>query len=813
MSVETEAWNLKTKIGIAVGLFVIALLPRIFGLSLFLTSDEPLWLTRSIFFSEALLTGNLAETLQTGHPGVTTMWSGSLGLGLAYFSQEQPAASFLDFLQTLPHKPDRVVVSLVQWVRLPTVMLAALCVAMLYVLGANLMGDSIALVAALLLAFDPLFLAHSRTLHHDALATIFMSLSVLSLLNYSVSQKFAAKFYLLLSAVLAGLALLSKGTSLVLFAFAALFLAWLWVARKQAFKTVFLAGLIWLGVAVAVFVTFWPALWVIPGQVLHEVFDWVISSTNADDEVISATALTWDEQILELGVLFYPANWLLKSTLLSVAGLIALIGWWRTQKNQARRWVVAWSIIFALLLTVMLTIGDKRDGRYLLPIYPSLWLVTAAGLMWLARWILDSRFFSSRGDTRIGYFNLITIMKVCLATIFVILLLLFSLPWYPYYHSYYNPIIRGSWLAPHLIKVGWGEGMEQAAAYLNQQPKADQLVVATSYAENLLPFFAGKSVKHHQGEPSDYVLNYVRQIQNGYPYPEYWQYYKAREPVFQLAVDGIDYLWLYQESSLIQVRDTFFGSDLELKGYTVNTRLLEPGKTAQVTLIWRVGEIKPIDTMVQMQLVDGQGNIWGEASPGPVLDPAGPSHVEGHYQLAVSPDAPRFDGQLQLEVIDSNGQSLGEATVGQIPVRQTSLPPTAVTLPSQNLADQISLIGYQVNAATFAPGDSIEVTLYWQAQLPINFDFTVFTHLIGPDGRNQGQHDAQPINGQLPTSQWTVGEVVADLHSFTVAPEAPPGNYQVIVGMYRWDTGERLPVYSDVNNDQTAITLTSVMVE
>jgi len=308
-------------------------------------------------------------------------------------------------------------------------------------------------------------------------------------------------------------------------------------------------------------------------------------------------------------------------------------------------------------------------------------------------------------------------------------------------------------------------------------------------------------------------LNYIRQIQNGYPYPEYWQYYKARKPVFQLAVGGIDYLWLYHESSLIQVRDTFFGKELELKAYTLDTRLLEPGKTANVTLVWREGEAKPPDAMLHMQLVDNQGNIWGEAPPGPILDPAGPSPVEGHYQLAVSPNAPRFDGQLQLSVIDASGQSLGEATVGQILVRQTSLPPTAVALPIKNLGDQISLIGYQINASTVTPGDPIEVTLYWQAQAPINFDFTVFTHLIGPAGGNQGQHDGQPINGQLPTSQWTMGEVVADPHSFTVAPEAPPGNYQLVVGMYRWDTGERLPIHSDEDNGETAITLTSVTVE
>ena len=89
------------EVGIAVGLFLIALLPRAFGLGIFITSDEPLWMTRSLLSLEALLAGNPADTLQTGHPGVTTMWTGSVGLGLAYLRQ-MPTATFQEFLASLP---------------------------------------------------------------------------------------------------------------------------------------------------------------------------------------------------------------------------------------------------------------------------------------------------------------------------------------------------------------------------------------------------------------------------------------------------------------------------------------------------------------------------------------------------------------------------------------------------------------------------------------------------------------------------------------------------------------------------------------
>ena len=52
------------------------------------------------------------------------------------------------------------------------------------------------------------------------------------------------------------------------------------------------------------------------------------------------------------------------------------------------------------------------------------------------------------------------------------------------------------------------------------------------------------------------------------------------------------------------------------------------------------------------------------------------------------------------------------------------------------------------------------------------------------------QADAQPVAGSYPTSIWSAGESVTD--TFTVP--VGPGDYQVYVGLYRWDTQARLQV-------------------
>jgi hypothetical protein len=61
-------------------LFVAAWLPRVVQLDAFVTPDERRWLQRSANFSYALQEGDFVSTYQTGHPGVTVMWAGVLGL-------------------------------------------------------------------------------------------------------------------------------------------------------------------------------------------------------------------------------------------------------------------------------------------------------------------------------------------------------------------------------------------------------------------------------------------------------------------------------------------------------------------------------------------------------------------------------------------------------------------------------------------------------------------------------------------------------------------------------------------------------------
>src|SRR6266516_3831635 len=61
--------------------FVLALLPRLIGLESFLTADEGFWMQRTIRFGAAIDRADWGGTFRSGHPGVTTMWIGLIGIG------------------------------------------------------------------------------------------------------------------------------------------------------------------------------------------------------------------------------------------------------------------------------------------------------------------------------------------------------------------------------------------------------------------------------------------------------------------------------------------------------------------------------------------------------------------------------------------------------------------------------------------------------------------------------------------------------------------------------------------------------------
>ncbi len=111
-----------------------------------------------------------------------------------------------------------------------------------------------------------------------------------------------------------------------------------------------------------------------------------------------------------------------------------------------------------------------------------------------------------------------------------------------------------------------------------------------------------------------------------------------------------------------------------------------------------------------------------------------------------------------------------------------------------NFEDQVLLLESKIDRETVKPGEALKVDLTWRGLKTWPDNYTAFVHLLGPDGKVHGQVDQWPVEGTLPTSSWTTGQVVADPYAITLTPDAPSGKYQVEVGWYLLSTLRRLNV-------------------
>ena len=98
-----------------------------------------------------------------------------------------------------------------------------------------------------------------------------------------------------------------------------------------------------------------------------------------------------------------------------------------------------------------------------------------------------------------------------------------------------------------------------------------------------------------------------------------------------------------------------------------------------------------------------------------------------------------------------------------------------------------ALVSWELSSAEVVVGKPFRVTLYWQGlEGQSATDYTVFTHLLSPDGQLLAQHDGPPAGGAENTSDWEAGETIRDAHEMAFRSGATDytGPANVLVGLY-----------------------------
>jgi hypothetical protein len=529
ITIITMSAGKKSLFLVALLLFLVALAPRLPGLDLFLTTDEPHFIVAAGGdVLAALLQGNLHQTYWHFYPGVTLSWLNISGITGQYVFEMMSGTE----LPPLAEYAYGEVLSLLVAVRLPYVLLTAAFVPAMYLLARQLLPQRTALLGSLFVALDPFFLAHSRVAHGDAPTTVFMTCSALAFLVY-LQRKHGQLPYLIASAVLGALAALTKTPG----PFIALFIIGVTFFYYSPNYVPIRPLIIWGFVSLAVFILLWPAMWVDPFGTVRRMGVETFGKVEAGHLVYF-----FGQPTLDPGPWFYPYVIPFRMTPITLLGLpLCLFLYFKKiyrikKEGQGLLW------LFVITLLLFGTLSPKKQDRYLLPLFPFLDLLSAVGWIGLLGIVYDYAKSLGQFLTPGAAFLLLSFHAAPTIT------------YYPYYLAYFNPLMGGPIRAAETTLMGWGEGMEQAAAYLNTRPNAEQLYVASTPSQTLLPYFVGIGENFYTNDVAfraDYVLLYLAQRQRLAPSPEIVRYFEAQEPEQIIFIQGLPYVQIYRHPRLI----------------------------------------------------------------------------------------------------------------------------------------------------------------------------------------------------------------------------------------------------------------------
>jgi hypothetical protein len=228
------------------------------------------------------------------------------------------------------------------------------------------------------------------------------------------------------------------------------------------------------------------------------------------------------------------------------------------------------------------------------------------------------------------------------------------------------------------------------------------------------------------------------------------------------------------------------------------------------SLTWRADAAGARPFAASLRLVGPDGDTWAQPPDERPLGPQfGPDEwpvgvpqrqpfavpipegtPPGEYTLALlvydpttgTPWPPQDYRERLVAVRD--GLNLGRVTVGR-PQNPAVRSPLARFGP-------LALAAVTSPATVIAPGGQAPVELLWQAASAPGEPFVVVVQLLGPGDRLAASLEEQPVHGLYPTDRWIAGELVCDHHTLGLPADIPPGEYRLIVGVYRAADRSRL---------------------
>jgi len=263
------------------------------------------------------------------------------------------------------------------------------------------------------------------------------------------------------------------------------------------------------------------------------------------------------------------------------------------------------------------------------------------------------------------------------------------------------------------------------------------------------------------------------------------------------------------------------GNKVRLLGYNLPTTEVMPGDILQLTLFWQA--IAPINERYKVfaHVLDAHGHLVGQRD----AEPGGGAKITtiwkeselvvDHYGLPILPATPPGDYMIEIGMYSlSDGQRLPVLeegrSVGDYIILQSvrilpamAPPPLSVLGMKKQLNTQfgeITLLGYDLTKlgyehqpdAPIHPGDILHLTLFWQIDRRPHEGMALVLQLKDEKGTVRLERRAEPTEGQYPTQQWGIDEIIRDQHNLPLPPALPAGRYRIYLSVQRLPSGQRI---------------------
>jgi hypothetical protein len=290
-----------------------------------------------------------------------------------------------------------------------------------------------------------------------------------------------------------------------------------------------------------------------------------------------------------------------------------------------------------------------------------------------------------------------------------------------------------------------------------------------------------------------------------------WRRWFPFPPAYESA-ELLVYRTAWREPTAVELAQPALPTQAELLGRSVVPASTVPGGWVDVKSNWYVPEDAVSD--LRLTVYDDRGgvvDVWPEVTfLGSAVDRRDRDELLWRrYRVQIPPGIPPgtyvfcFTDEAAPGIRDPDASPFCYDYAVEARARVFTAPPFEHEV-GVSLGDAVELEGF-----TRDESDAVlRLQIVWRAKREMARSYRVFVHVVDAQtGRVAAQEDFIPRDWSYPTHYWRAGEyvtddVILDLGALSV------GSYEVKVGLYRADTGERLatdPAYPD-----DAILLTTV---